>query len=95
MRGGWEKSAKQTRAEEIKEARRLLKEPKVDGDRLLLLVQEVTAVTGQDRQQHSTSIFYDKGSTCSMITKGMVARLRAGVITKNNNCEILHAHRGH
>ena len=75
MRGGWEKSAKETRAEKIKEARRLLKEPKVDGDRLLLLVQEVTAVTGQDRKQHSTSIFYDMGSTCSMITKDLVAKL--------------------
>ena len=52
-----------------------LKEPEVDGDRVLLLVQEVTAVTGQNRMQHRSSIFYDKGSTCSMITKDLVARL--------------------
>jgi hypothetical protein len=71
----WEKSAKQTRTEEIKEDLEKLKEPEVDGDRVLLLAQEVTAVTGQNREQHKSSIFFDKGNTCSMITKNIVRRL--------------------
>ena len=86
MKGGWEKSAEQTRAEEIKEAMKRLKEAEGDGERVLLLVQEVTAVAGQNQMQHRSSIFYEKGSTCSMITKDLV------VIEKNNYCEILHAH---
>jgi hypothetical protein len=45
------------------------KKPEVDGDRVFLLAQEVTAVTGQNRVQHKSSIFFDKGNTCSMITK--------------------------
>jgi hypothetical protein len=49
IKRNWEKSAKQTRTEEIKEAIEKLKEPEVDGDRVLLLAQEVTAVTGQNR----------------------------------------------
>ena len=42
---------------------------------MLLLIQEVTVVTGQNRKEHKSSIFYDDGSTCSMVTKDLVARL--------------------
>ena len=55
---GWLFEAKRTRAEEMEEAKRLLKEPKDDGDRVLLLAQEVTVVTGQ----HRTSIFMIRGA---------------------------------
>ena len=72
IRGAWEKSGARTRAEEMEEARRLLQEPEVDGDRVLLLIQEVVLVTGKDRRQVNTSLFFDKGSTCSMVTKKMV-----------------------
>jgi hypothetical protein len=75
IKGNWQKSAKQTRTEEIKEPLEILKEPEVDGDRVLLLPQEVTAVTGKNRMQHKSSIFFDKGSTCSMITKDLIERL--------------------
>jgi hypothetical protein len=75
MIGNWQKLATKSRAEEIKEALKRLKEPEVDGDRVLLLVQEVTAVTGQNRMQHRSSIFFNKGSTCSRISKDLVARL--------------------
>ena len=84
------KSAKQTRTEEIKEALEKLKGPEVDGDRVLLLAQEVTAVTGQNRVQHKSSIFFNKGSTCSMITKDPVGRFGLESLKRT----IAHAHRG-
>ena len=56
-----------TRMEEMKEGIRLLNEPDVDGDRIMLLVQETTIVTGEDRVQKKTSIFFDKGSTKHML----------------------------
>ena len=71
----WEKSAKTTRADEMKEAIRLLNEPDLDGDRILLLVQAATVVMGEKRVQKKTSIYFDKGSTCSMVTKSLVERL--------------------
>jgi hypothetical protein len=74
--GDWQKSATKRRAEEIKESLLRLKEPEVEGETVLLLVQEVTAVTGQNRMQHRSGILFDKGSTCSMISKDLVARLR-------------------
>ena len=64
----WEKSARKTRMEEINEASRLLNEPDLDGDRILLLVKETTVVTGIDRVQQKTSTFFDMGSRCSMVT---------------------------
>ena len=51
INGDWQKSATKSRAEEIKETLLKLKEPEFDGDRVLLLVQEVTAVTGLNRMQ--------------------------------------------
>ena len=67
----WERSARRTRAEEMEQARILLREPEVDGDRVLLLAHEVTLVTGPERRQMAASIFYDKGSTCTMVTRRM------------------------
>ena len=66
----------------MKEAIRLLNEPDLDGDRILLLVQETTIVTGEDRVQKKTSIFFDKGSTCSMVTKALVQRLNLQSLKK-------------
>jgi hypothetical protein len=63
----------ETRTEEIKEALEKLKEQEVDRD--LLLAQEITVITGENRVQHKSSIFFDKGSTCSMITKHLVEKL--------------------
>ena len=61
--------------EEMTEAIMLFNEPDLDGDRILLLVQETTVVTGMDRVQHTTSTLFDKGSTCSMVTQELVRRL--------------------
>ena len=60
-----------TRMEEMKEGIRLLNEPDLDGDRILLLVQETTIVTGED-----------KGSTCSMVMKALVKRLNLQSLKK-------------
>ena len=73
--GGWEKAAKASRKTEMEEASRLLLEPEVDGDEILLLVQEVTLVTGLERKQTKSSVFHDRGSTCSMVTKELVKTL--------------------
>ena len=68
-------AGRKTRLEEMKRADELLKQTDLDGDRVLMLVQKVTAVSGNDRKEHTTSDFYDKGSTCSMVTRGLVHRL--------------------
>ena len=82
IRAEWEKSGKITRAEEMEEARRILHLPEVDGDRVLLLIHEVTMVTGSDRRQVKASLFNDKGSTCSMVTKKLVRTLGLESIKK-------------
>ena len=68
----WERSGRRSRAEEMEQARLLLKEPEVDGDRVLLLAHKVTLVSGAERSQVGGSIFFDKGSTCSMATRKIV-----------------------
>ena len=57
-------------------ATRLLHSPDLDGDRILLMVQQVTVVTGRNRDNKVTSIFFDKGSTCTMVTRKLVASLQ-------------------
>ena len=57
-------------------ATRLLHSPVLDGDRILLMVQQVTVVTGRKRDKKVTSIFFDKGSTCTMVTRKLVASLQ-------------------
>ena len=37
--------------------------------------KHTTVVMGEKRVQKKTSIFFDKGSTCSMVTKSLVERL--------------------
>ena len=59
----------------MERADELLKQPDLYGDRVLMLVQQVTAVSGKDRKEDTTSAFFDKGSTCSMITSGLAHRL--------------------
>ena len=69
IRGGWERSARKTRAEEIEIASKILKQPEQGGDSILLLVQEVELVFGKNRKKKKTSTFFDNGSTCSMIRR--------------------------
>jgi hypothetical protein len=68
-----QKSVTESRKEEIEKP----KEPEV-----LLLVLEVTVVTGQYRMQHKSSVIFDKGSRCSMISKDLVAKLRLEPLTE-------------
>ena len=70
----WREQQIKPRSEEIKEAQKSLREPENDGNKVLLLIEEVTVVTGQNRKEHKSNIFYDDGSTCSMVTKDLVAR---------------------
>ena len=53
----------------------MLQDPEIDGERILLLVQEAQVVTGKERRKVKTKVFFDKGSTCSMITKSLVESL--------------------
>ena len=82
IRSGWEKSARKSRAEEIKLAERLLKQPEQDGDNILLLVQEVEVVSGLNRERRSSSIFFDNGSTCSMIRRALVEALKLETVRR-------------
>ena len=82
-RGEWERSGQRSRAEEMQEARRLLQQPEVDGDRVLLLIHEVSLITGEDRRQVKSSLFNDKGSTCSMVTKDLVEKLGLESVSKS------------
>ena len=76
-RGEWVKAAKElTRDEEMMAATKLLHSPDLDGDRILLMIQEITVVTGRDRKKQSTSIFFDKGSTCTMVSRRLVDELK-------------------
>ena len=40
------------------------------------MIQEITVVTGRDRKKKSTSIFFDKGSTCTMVSRRLVDELK-------------------
>ena len=73
-------ASRKTRMEEMKTADSLLNQPDLDGDRVMMLVQKVTAVSGKAREEVTTSAFFDNGSTCSMITSSLARRL--GLPTK-------------
>ena len=83
IRKEWEKSARRSRAEEMEEARLLLQQPEVDGDQVLLLIHEVTLVAGKDRREVKATLFNDKGSTCTMISRRMVKQLELESISKS------------
>ena len=57
-------------------ATKLLHSPDLDGDRILLIIHQVTVVTGRNRKKKATSIFCDKGSTCIMVTRRLVDSLK-------------------
>ena len=79
----WVKSARKTRMEEMNEASKLINEPDLDGDRILLLVQETTVVTGIYRVEQKTSTVFDKGSSCSMVTEAPLKRLNLKSLKKH------------
>jgi hypothetical protein len=68
-------AGRKTRLEEMKRADELLKQPNLDGNRVMMLVQKVTAVSGKNRKEDTASVFYGQGSTCSMVTSSLVHRL--------------------
>ena len=82
IRSGWEKSARKTRSEEMEMANNILKQPEQDGDSILLLVQEVELVHGVNRRKRTTSIFFDNGSTCSMIKRALVEALKLETVRR-------------
>ena len=79
----WQKSVRKTRIEEMTEASKLLNKPDLDGDRILLLVQETTVVTGIYRVQQKTSTVFDKGLSCSMVTEAPLKRLNLKSLKKH------------
>ena len=83
IRKEWDKSARSSRAEEMEEARLLLQQPEVDGDQVLLLIHEVTLVAGKARREVKATLFNDKGSTCTMISRRMVKQLELESISKS------------
>jgi hypothetical protein len=46
------------------------------------MIQQVTVVTGRNRKKKATSIFYDKGSTCTMVTRRLVDSLKINSLKK-------------
>ena len=82
IRSAWEKSARKTRTEEMELAEKILKQPEHDGDNILLLVQEVEVVSGLRREKRTSSIFFDNGSTCSMIRRALVEALKLETVRR-------------
>ena len=65
--GGTEVRLEQQRAKELREMLELLKLPVVDGDNVLLLMQTVTVKYGPRGEMTEMTVFWDNGSTCSLI----------------------------
>ena len=65
--GGTEVRLEQQRAKELEEMLELLKLPVVDGDKVLLLMQSITAKYGPRGEMAEITVFFDNGSTCSLV----------------------------
>ena len=64
-----------TRLEEMAAASKLLKEPDLDGNRILSMVQQATVVSGGGRTRRLASIYFDEGSTFTIVTRALVRAL--------------------
>jgi hypothetical protein len=82
VKGELEKAGRKSRAEEMATASQALRDPEMDGERILLLVQEAEVVTGIERRKEKAKFFFDKGSTCSMIQRCLVERLSLESLSK-------------
>jgi hypothetical protein len=65
-----------TRLEEMAAASKLLKEPDLKGNRVLSLVQQATVVSSEGRTRRLASIFFDEGSTFTIVTRALVRALK-------------------
>ena len=57
----------QRREKELAEVREKLGEKTLDGDSVLLVIQEIIMVVGTGRIQRNVITFFDPGSTCSLV----------------------------
>ena len=57
----------QRREKELAEVRQKLGEKLLDGDKVLLIIQEISMVVGTNRAQKKVITFFDPGSTCSLV----------------------------
>ena len=55
------------REQELAEVRKKLGEKLLDGDSVLLIIQEISMVVGTNRAQKKVITFFDPGSTCSLV----------------------------
>ena len=62
--GGTEARLEQQRAKELEEMMDLLKLPVVEGDKVLLLMQQVTVKYGAKGELAQITVFWDNISTC-------------------------------
>ena len=65
--GGTQARIEEQRAKELQEMEELLKLPIVDGNNMLLLMQSVTVKHGVAGELAQITVFWDDGSTCSLI----------------------------
>ena len=65
--GGTAVVVEELRAKELEEMKELLKLPPIEGNNVLLLMQSATAKYGLSGDSTKITIFWDEGSTCSLI----------------------------
>ena len=76
FRQATEKAASASRQQELLRARTLLDSPETPGTAVLLQVVPVPLVHGLDRLQSIIKVLFDTASTCSMITRNLLRRLK-------------------
>ena len=58
---------KNSRGKELAEVRQKLGKKLLDGDKVLLIIQEISMVVGMNIAQKKVITFFDPGSTCSLV----------------------------
>ena len=65
--GGTEARLEEVRAKELDEMKELLKFPPLEGSKVLLVIQGVTVKYGPVGEMTKLTVFWDDGSTCSLV----------------------------
>ena len=64
------------RREEMEEIERIVGQPPIPGEQVLLLFQDIDVVYGQDRMEDKIKSFWDDGSTCSRVKNSTAEKLQ-------------------
>ena len=62
-----EELRRKSREQEVEDMRKILESPMINGDRILLMLQEIWMRFGLYSAQVKINVFFDNGSTCSLV----------------------------